>query len=235
MQDEILARISACEHENTRLKKRLRLQNLLFSTLFLVGVGGSAVAALSANSSDTKTPRTIDSLRVKELIVVDGRDVVRARVGGDIPPAVIDGKTLSRGGTNNGVAGIMLYDKTGVERGGYVTFDQGDNVALTLDNQKKQQVFFGVGSTGTASLQLWEDDEMLDLRADTNGARFTRTKAGLVTHQYPETSIKKASCEYYKNGIKEEHAEGLPYATVKKICERRFSAASCEPCLPTKS
>jgi hypothetical protein len=230
MQEQLLSRISACEAENDRLKRRLHWQNFVLIGVALASVGGTAYANLTKSAAQTVIP----SITVRELVVVDDKNVVRARVGGNIPPAIVDGKTLSRGGVNNGVAGIMLYDRTGVERGGYITFDQGDNIALTLDNQKKQQVFFGVGPTGTAALQLWQEDEMLDLRADTNGARLTRTKAGAVTNQYPETFIKSASCEYYRGGIKDEVPAGLSRAEVKKICERRFAASSCEPCLPAE-
>nr|WP_315475733.1 hypothetical protein [uncultured Undibacterium sp.] len=228
MQEQLLSRIAACETENKRLKRRLQLQNLGAIGTILLAIGGSAYANLEKVNEKLVTA----SLTVRELVVVDSNNVVRARVGGNIPPAVIDGKTLTRGGANNGVAGIMLYDRTGVERGGYVTFDQGDNVALTLDTQKKQQVFFGVGPTGTAALQLWEGDELLDLRADQNGARVTRTKAGTVSHQYPETSIKSGTCEYYRGGLRDEVPAGLSRPEVKKICERRFAAAACSPCLP---
>jgi hypothetical protein len=232
MQEIILARISACEKENIRLKFRLRLQNIILSLLMLGSITSIVLAAINDNHEGSNTVKTLETLRVKELVVVDEKGIIRARVGGNIPPAVIDGRTVSRGGTDNGVAGIMLYDKSGVERGGYVTFDQGNNIALTLDNQKKQQVFFGVGPTGTASLQLWENDELIDLRADNNGARLTRTKSGVVTHQYPEISIKNTTCQYYKGGLREEVPEGLSHAEVKRICEKKFSVASCELCLP---
>ncbi|WMW80950.1 hypothetical protein RF679_01390 [Undibacterium cyanobacteriorum] len=232
MSDELLKRIERCESENQTLRRRLSVQTALLLVGAMLGIGGTALATMG--SVDHAGPLTLNngSITVKELVVVDDNNVVRARVGGNIPPAVIDGKTLSRGGSNNGVAGIMLYDRTGVERGGYITFDQGDNVALTLDNQKKQQVFFGVGPTGTASLQLWEGSEMLDLRADDNGARLTRTKAGVVAQQYPETSIKQASCQQFKSGIRDEVPKGLGRAEVKRICERRFSSEACAPCLP---
>ncbi|TXI94604.1 MAG: hypothetical protein E6Q34_04340 [Burkholderiaceae bacterium] len=228
MQYQLSSRIAACETENARLKRRLHWQNVVLIGITLASIGGTTYASKSLS----ETPNVISTITVKELVVVDDHNVVRARVGGNIPPAVVDGKTLSRGSGHDGTAGIMLYDRTGVERGGYVTFDHGDYVALTLDNQKKQQVFFGVGPTGSAALQLWENDEMLDLRAAPNGARFTRTKAGAVTHQYPETMIRSATCEYYRSGIKDEVPAGLPRAEVKKICERKFAASSCAPCLP---
>ena len=54
----------------------------------------------------------------------------RVRIGGDLPDAVIGGKRVPRG---EKAAGLLMYDGTGQERGGYVTFKTIRNVVLTLD------------------------------------------------------------------------------------------------------
>jgi len=216
MHEQILARISACEQENARLVKRLKFQNLTFALLGLVCVGSTAIASFTPD----KINNTYDSLRVKELVVVDQQGVVRTRVGGDLPPAVIKGKTLTRGGaTHSGVAGVMLYDKDGIERGGYVTFDKGGNVALTLDTQEKQMVFFGVGPNGGAALQMWSDKNALDLRADDDGARFSSIQNAVVTNQIPELKIQADTCADYKSGLKSESDKPLDFATMKKYAK----------------
>lgn len=57
------------------------------------------------------------NLVLSELTIVDSHGVVRARLGGDLPDA---NKEVPRGSR---VAGLLLYDATGQERGGYVTFE----------------------------------------------------------------------------------------------------------------
>src|ERR1043165_10112534 len=54
-----------------------------------------------------------------EIDIVDAKGVIRARLGADLPDAVVDGKPVKRGGHP---AGLMLYAHTAQERGGYVTF-----------------------------------------------------------------------------------------------------------------
>src|ERR1051326_2543154 len=71
-------------------------------------------------------------LTVSEVDIVDAKGVIRARLGADLPDAVIDGKTIKRGGNP---AGLMLYDDSGQERGGYVTSPNG-YIALTMDSHK---------------------------------------------------------------------------------------------------
>lgn len=111
-----------------------------------------------------------DRLRVSELVVVDPAGVERVRLSGDMPDAVIDGKRIHRG---SAAAGVMLYDRTGQERGGYVTWNTGDNIGLTLDGRKGQNALFVAGPEGSVSLQLWHGQQTLDLRADADGARLS--------------------------------------------------------------
>src|ERR1700722_9874079 len=119
----------------TILERRWRL---------LVGVqcalGLCLVAALAGGWSGVRlTAQDQKVLTVSELTIVDDKGTVRARLGGQLPDAVIDGKVAPRG---QPAAGILLYDDTGTERGGYVTFSPSGDVALTLDNQRTQTALF---------------------------------------------------------------------------------------------
>ena len=67
-----------------------------------------------------------NSVRVRQMrvpplrdVVVDGKDVIRARLGGDLPDAVMAGRRVSKRGSK--AAGVMLYNEEDIERGGYVT------------------------------------------------------------------------------------------------------------------
>jgi len=85
------------------------------------------------------------ALSVSELAVVDERGTLRVRIGGQLPDAVLNGKILPRG---QKAAGVLLYDETGQERSGYVTFAPSGNVGLTLDNRDGQTAEFIAGPNG---------------------------------------------------------------------------------------
>src|SRR5207248_2687837 len=93
-------------------------------------------------------PKKPQVLTVSEVDVVDAKGVVRARLGADIPDAVVNGQVRHRG---QKAAGLMLYDDTGQERGGYITFSPGRQVALTLDSSKQQTALFVASSEGGAA------------------------------------------------------------------------------------
>jgi hypothetical protein len=114
---------------------------------------------------------------------VDSKGVERVRIGGDLPDAVIGGKRVPRG---QQAAGVVLYDATGGERSGYVTFEPSGNVGLTLDSRKEQIVSFIAAPDHAASmLQLRSGKDLIELRADDEGSRLTAVKAGQVVSQEP--------------------------------------------------
>src|SRR5205085_4707750 len=62
-------------------------------------------------------PKKSSVLTVSQLDIVDSKGVVRARLAGNLPETYANGKAIGRG-----AAGMLLYDASGTERGGYVTF-----------------------------------------------------------------------------------------------------------------
>jgi hypothetical protein len=98
-----------------------------------------AVLALAAGGIMPTAIAQGPSLRVHELVIVDDRGVERARLGGRLPDAVVNGQRLKRGGN---AAGLLIYDDTGRERGGYITFDEpSGNALLTLDTRGGQVAY----------------------------------------------------------------------------------------------
>lgn len=220
--DALARRLDDCERANRRFKRILLLQTGVLVALISIVAARYAIA-----SSETKP--TVASLRVAELVVVDGNGVERVRIGGDLPDAVIDGKRVSRGSK---AAGVMLYDRSGQERGGYVTWDEGDNIGLTLDGRKGQNALFVAGPDGATSLQMWQGQDLMDLRVDDSGARITRTQAGVVTFQQPAlAAIGRATCSDYRDGLRSEVPDGLPADQIRKICLKRFTSTACQACL----
>jgi len=98
------------------LERRQRLSmtvNIVLIILLVLVAGEFAREVHAQQKQDTKT------LVLSELTIVDSHGVVRARLGGNLPDA---NKKIPRGSR---IAGLLLYDETGQERGGYVTFEPG--------------------------------------------------------------------------------------------------------------
>ena len=59
------------------------------------------------------------------------------RIGAPLPDPVIEGKRSKR---DDSIAGILIYDRDGDERGGYVTDNSAGNAFLTIDSKRQEQV-----------------------------------------------------------------------------------------------
>jgi hypothetical protein len=141
---------------------------------------------------------------------------------------LIRGKRVSRGDV---AAGVMLYDRTGQERGGYVTFTRNNHVALTLDNTDVQSALFVAGPNGGSVLRLWHDKDELALRADEDGPRITAVEGGIVTYQIPPiTAPEKTSvCAEIRD------ARGkMSDAELSAACRKAMPENACRACLDLK-
>ena len=161
------------EYRIARLERRCR-------SLLLLNIGIIVLTAYSLvgyRSDFIARAQSIDDpqvITVSQINVVDENGVVRARIGGDLPDAVINGKTMPRG---EKVAGVLLYDGTGQERSGYVTGSSG-NVFLTLDTRTKQTALFAAGRSGGAALRLSFQDDAVDLPRRRRWAEHPRCARG---------------------------------------------------------
>src|SRR5438445_501829 len=143
MEPDAYARLDALERSNRQLRTLLLVSGLVLPLL-------AALAFTSFGGIQRNSPIVADSLLVRQLVVTDSQGTVRARLGAHLPDALIDGKRLRRGAD---IAGILLYDDTGRERGGYVTFSPSRLVALTLDTRDRQVALFAADSDdGAAAL-----------------------------------------------------------------------------------
>lgn len=209
-------RLAVLERQN-----RLLLRGMIAALAAIIGVTlwQAAPAQSETGAQDAAT------LRVRMLEIVDGQGVVRVRVGSDLPEAIIDGKSVSRGGEQ--VAGVMLYDGTGQERGGYVTFEPSGNIGLTLDTRKQQVALFAAGPENGATLRLWDGADAIELRADADGSRLTSVVDGAVALQLPGIAkIGAEACTAYREAARE-----LPVTEVRKACSSRFADELCQQCL----
>ena len=211
--------LEAFERRARKLERWLRIQSAVL--ILTIGLGVCAFT-IQSKSQQAATPQ---SLKVSELIVVDANGVERVRIGGDLPDAVYNGKRVSRGGK---AGGVLLYDDTGRERGGYVTWGS-QNVGLTLDSAKQQVALFAAGLEGSALTMRYGEDS-IELRSDEDGSRLTAMQGGRIVSQQPGTiRISSGGCDEYRairTKTSVEHA--------MSICQQRFTESTCRACLEQK-
>jgi hypothetical protein len=182
------------------------------------------VFAVKTNVSAKNTQDTLDHLRATEIVVVDETGVERVRIGGNLPDAIIAGKRVPRG---EKAAGILLYDGTGQERGGYVTWEPSGNVGLTLDSRKGQSTLFVAGADGGSALKLWDGNDAIELRSDTEGSRLTAVNDGQIVFQEPPVDeLGEEACAAYRDALSSHSME-----EVLRACKQRYSEAACRACL----
>jgi hypothetical protein len=216
MDDSMFARMTACEAGHRRLMRLLWLQALAWTVL----AAGFVASCASASGRDPGAPAV---LRVTELVVVDSAGVERVRIGGELPDAVIRGQRVPRG---EKAAGVLLYDGTGQERGGYVTWEPSGNVGLTLDTRERQVTLFVAGPESGAALELRHGDDMIGLRADGDGSRLTAVAEGRVVLQQPPAVLGREACAAYR-----EARGRFPEGEVRAACLGRYPDAACGECL----
>ena len=166
-----------------------------------------------------------ETLSVSELCVLDDHGKVRVRIGAQLPDAVVNGKTLPRG---QNAAGILLYDETGEERSGYVTFAPSGNVGLTLDNRGGQTAEFIAGPSGGAGLRIHWQDDAVDLRSDEDGPSIHAIRNKKVAFHEPPVEHPESTelCKALRQAKSQLSAEQLLDA-----CRARTSEAACQACL----
>ncbi len=162
-------------------------------------------------------------LTVSELRVIDPRGVVRVRIGGDLPDALIRGRRTPRG---DAAAGVLLYDTTGQERGGYATFNRNGNIGLTLDSRYHQNAVFRTDSVGLTTLRVYNGNDAAELKVTSDGPRLNVVRAGQVVVQLPEIldPVSTKTCSDLR-------ALQHPAEVVMNACLRNMPAAACQKCL----
>lgn len=220
MSPTIEDRIDRLEESNNRLRRVIAVQTLAVAAILIaVFVVESTIAARAEGETGASAP---ESLTLSELIVVDHQGVERVRVGGDLPDAVIGGRRVPRG---TEVAGLMLYDTTGQERGGYVTSTEG-NVFLTLDTRQGQVALLAAGPDGGSTVRLWHEADAVELRSDSAGSRLTAVEDGKVIFQQPRATPSDEACAEYRAA-----RERFSRDQVVAACQQRFSEEACASCL----
>jgi hypothetical protein len=212
----------------TKLELRLRI---MIGINMAVAVGMMAAMIVSCRTTTPSPGSKPQSLTVSEINVVDRNGVVRLRLSADVPDAVIDGKRIPRG---QHAAGVILYDDTGQERGGYVTFSPSRNVALTLDNRGTagQTAILAAGPDGGSGLTLSHGTDAVDIRVDDDlGPSIHVMKSQAVAFHVPELRGFEATpvCAELRGAVKSSSRDN-----VLAWCRSRLPENACTACVGLK-
>jgi len=208
------------------LESRLRVV-LFINAAVILAMIALVVSSCRTAGAVQPQPRV---LTVSEINVVDPRGVVRVRLGGDLPDAVVNGKRVPRG---QKASGVLLYDDTGQERGGYITFAPGRQVALTLDNRTSGQTATLIaGAEGGSALNLSYGNDVVELRVDDEtGPSIHAVRANQVAFHVPPTLNfeNTEGCGEFRDGLKK-----FPREQVLNVCRKRISEEGCQACVGKK-
>jgi hypothetical protein len=119
------------EDKYSKLEKRVGVVTAFFSVL-LVALGG----ATGYQAYRIHAFATARSLRLRELRIYDDKGVDRVVISGNLPQALVNGKPSNF--RPRSMAGMLIYDGSGTERGGFGTMDGYANAVITLDEKEKQ-------------------------------------------------------------------------------------------------
>jgi hypothetical protein len=127
-----------------------RLERQVVALKASLVVLASAFALVGWQSRDAPS----ESLRVRQITVVDANGVERVWIGAPVPDPMLGGR---RGKRKAAASGIILLDADGDERGGFLTSDEPREIWLGLDSKKGQEATFLANARGGAHLSLWDD------------------------------------------------------------------------------
>jgi hypothetical protein len=129
---------------------RLEGQVRVLRTVLILGTVAVFVGAW--RSSAGQLP---DTLRVRQITVVDANGTERVWIGAPVPDPIMQGKHMKRAAV---ASGIILLDAHGDERGGFLTSDTSSEIWVGLDSEKGQEATFLANAAGGAHLSLWDEN-----------------------------------------------------------------------------
>lgn len=117
-------------------------------------------------------------LRVREITVVDEHGIERVKIAAPLPDPITLGKRSKR---DDSMAGILIYDARGNERGGYATDNSVGNAFLTLDSDQMQAVTLVAYPGGGAELGVNnEKKDAVALSAVNDGPKVKVVRGGVT-------------------------------------------------------
>ena len=121
---------SAVEEAIVRLERQNRNMRVAITLLAVFWMGIVGWLAMRGSATVQAAAPARDSiLRTRAVVITDANGVDRLWIGAPLPNPAVFGKRYKR---SVEISGVLLLDRDGNERGGYVTDDRGD-AFLSLD------------------------------------------------------------------------------------------------------
>ena len=159
--------------------KRLERRVSVLTACLIFTAAAFAIVGLRAQ------PAVTESLRVRQITVVDAKGTERLWIGAPVPDPIFQGKRVSRSGP---VSGVVLLDANGNERSGYVTSDLSGDVFLSLDSEKAQEALFLVNAGGGGHISIYDANRNQARIAMLNGKpTLVLQEKGQVAFEQPPT------------------------------------------------
>lgn len=155
-----------------RLARLERRHGATVSAFVLIIV--ALIGATASQAYRIRELETAKTLRLKELRIYDDKGVDRVVIAGRLPPALYNGKPI-RAPTRL-MSGVLIYDESGTERGGYVTADGYANAMLTLDAKGHQSMMLLAEPGGGPFFRLWEGKGSVTMGVGDDGKPFMGVK-----------------------------------------------------------
>ncbi len=166
------------------LRRELRVQRWLMMGTVVLSLSSFVWIVSRPTPTVTATSSKTGILHVRGLVVEDQNGIERVRLGAPLPdPMGVDGVRHPRQGV---IAGLLISDAKGTERGGYVTADASDEAFFTLDSRKGQEVLFLANPEGGTNLDLFDKHgNEAQLTVFPDGPKFVLRKKKQVVTQLP--------------------------------------------------
>lgn len=172
--------LSRLQSDVQELQKAYRVQQWLLAASFVV-------IALFASVSFRRSQSDKDGvMHVRGLVVEDGNQRERVRLGAPLPDPMIHGVRYKR---KTAISGLIISDAEGNERGGYVTSDQFGEAFFTLDSEDEQQVLFLANPKGGVNFDIFDSKgNDANLTVFPAGPKLTMKKKDATVVELPPAS-----------------------------------------------
>ncbi|HKA00696.1 MAG TPA: hypothetical protein VKE70_29490 [Candidatus Solibacter sp.] len=177
--------LTQLKQEIRRLEQRVNRQRWRLGALSLLCLLAPLSIVITRPAPASASPAEPQILRVRGISVIDEHGVERVYIGAPVVDPIHFGKRFRRDGP---ASGILLFDREGNERSGYVTSDTGrSNVFFTLDSLERQQVLFISPDEGGAHLRFFDKNtNSLDLGVTEKSPFVRMERGGQSVFQQPQ-------------------------------------------------
>lgn len=146
-QQDLIIRLCRLERRN-----RWLLSGLAGTWALGLLLASAMIPVAQAQDEVGSQPLHVNHIVARKITVTDENGQERVVIGAPLPDPRLVGRQSKRG---HAVSGILLFDGSGNERGGYVTGDGPfSSVSLTLDEIGRAAVSLWAGQRGEAGLSL---------------------------------------------------------------------------------